>query len=243
MSGEWTRVAERACSSQPWQVGREAHLKRYDRRARLFASALSAVAGYVDAIGFLMTGGYFVSFMSGNSTRLGVGLVEGSGQVALALGLVTAFVAGAAAGSGLGRAAEERRAVAVLMLVSVVLAAAALLAAVGPVWTVALPLAFAMGAENTVFAEDGEVRIGLTYMTGTLVKLGKHIAAALAGGDPLGWAPYLLLWLGLVAGAVLGAWAYAEFGTSALWSAAAAMAALTALAARMPLVPRDGVAA
>ena len=40
--------------------------------------ALSTLAGYVDATGFLMLGGFFVSFMSGNSTRLGVGLIEGT---------------------------------------------------------------------------------------------------------------------------------------------------------------------
>jgi uncharacterized membrane protein YoaK (UPF0700 family) len=43
------------------------------------ACALSALAGYVDAIGFLHLGGLFVAFMSGNSTRMGVSLAEGSG--------------------------------------------------------------------------------------------------------------------------------------------------------------------
>ena len=42
------------------------------------ACALSALAGYVDGIGFLHLGGLFVSFMSGNSTRMGVSLAEGA---------------------------------------------------------------------------------------------------------------------------------------------------------------------
>jgi uncharacterized membrane protein YoaK (UPF0700 family) len=40
------------------------------------ACALSALAGYVDGIGYLHLGGLFVSFMSGNSTRMGVSLAE-----------------------------------------------------------------------------------------------------------------------------------------------------------------------
>ena len=39
------------------------------RRNLLLACALSALAGYVDSIGYLHLGGLFVSFMSGNSTR------------------------------------------------------------------------------------------------------------------------------------------------------------------------------
>ena len=47
------------------------------RRNVALACALSALAGYVDGIGFLHLGGLFVSFMSGNSTRLGVSLAQG----------------------------------------------------------------------------------------------------------------------------------------------------------------------
>lgn len=43
----------------------------------MLAATLSALAGYVDAVGFMTLGGFFVSFMSGNSTRLGVGLSSG----------------------------------------------------------------------------------------------------------------------------------------------------------------------
>jgi uncharacterized membrane protein YoaK (UPF0700 family) len=70
------------------------------RRNVALACALSALAGYVDGIGFLHLGGLFVSFMSGNSTRMGVSLAEGHWQnAAEALGLIVLFVTGAAGGS------------------------------------------------------------------------------------------------------------------------------------------------
>jgi uncharacterized membrane protein YoaK (UPF0700 family) len=69
----------------------------------VLACALSALAGYVDAIGFLHLGGLFVSFMSGNSTRMGVSLAEGHFQAAAeALGLIVLFVLGAAGGEPFG---------------------------------------------------------------------------------------------------------------------------------------------
>src|ERR1700694_6077105 len=70
------------------------------RRNVVLACALSALAGYVDGLGFVHLGGLFVSFMSGNSTRMGVSLAEGQWvSAAQALGLIALFVTGAAAGS------------------------------------------------------------------------------------------------------------------------------------------------
>jgi uncharacterized membrane protein YoaK (UPF0700 family) len=181
----------------------------------------------------MMTGGFFVSFMSGNSTRLAVGLAHGATYALLALSLIAAFVVGVSAGAFVGRMAKDRRALSVLALVSGLLTIAAGFASLGADHLAILILALAMGAENTIFAENGEVRIGLTYMTGTLVKMGKGITAALLGGDPLGWAPYFLLWLGLVVGAGLGATAFLHVGAGALWLAAGAMILITLAAARL----------
>ena len=62
------------------------------RRNVALACALSALAGYVDGIGFLHLGGLFVSFMSGNSTRMGVSLAQGHWLNAIeALGLIALF--------------------------------------------------------------------------------------------------------------------------------------------------------
>lgn len=208
-------------------------MTRYDRRTRLLAASLSAVAGYVDAIGFVTLGGFFVSFMSGNTTRVAVGLAEGSSAGLIAAGLIGAFVGGVVAGSLLGRRARANRRPAVLIFTAGLLGLASTLGGQGAGFAAMVLVAVAMGAENTVFAEAGEVRIGLTYMTGALVKLGKGIATALTGGDRLAWWPYFLLWFGLLIGASTGALAHDRFGLDALWAAALVMALLAIAAAKL----------
>ncbi len=85
-------------------------MKDYRRHEIALAAGLSAVAGYVDAVGFLKLGGFFVSFMSGNSTRLGVGIATGHWEMArTALMLIGLFVAGATLGALVARRAGEGR--------------------------------------------------------------------------------------------------------------------------------------
>jgi len=202
-------------------------VKDYGRRDVALAAVLSGVAGYVDAIGFLKLGGFFVSFMSGNSTRLGVGLATGHVGAALtALALIALFVAGVVLGALVARRAGEDRRAMVMALEAVLLACAAGLIMAGLDGPGVAAMVLAMGAENAVFQRNGDVGVGLTYMTGALVKAGQRIAAALTGGDRWAWRPFLLLWAGLTLGGALGAAAYLKFGVLALWGAALVVAAL-----------------
>lgn len=200
---------------------------RYRRRYWFFAAALSMLAGYADANAFVHLGGYFVSFMSGNSTRLGVGLAQGSAAVAIAGGLIALFVVGVIVGALVNRDSNERGGAYVLRVVSALLFSSASAATIHAPALAISGLALAMGAMNGVFLRDGEVSIGVTYMTGTLVRMGQRLASALRGGERWGWTPYLLLWAGLVAGATLGAATYAVFGLTALWGACAVAIALS----------------
>lgn len=192
----------------------------FDRRNQLLATGLAGLAGFVDATGFIATGGFFLSFMSGNSTRLGVGLVNSGGHALAAGSLILAFVGGVMTGTLVGRAAGQRHRPTVLVLLAGVLALAATLAAGGWTGPAFLLTAFAMGTENTVFEADGEVRISLTYMTGNLVKVGQRLAAALSGGPRWKWLPYLALWSAMVGGAVVGAALWPVLHLAALWVAA-----------------------
>ena len=191
-------------------------MTRYDQRTRALAASLAAVAGYVDATGFLASKGFFVSFMSGNSTRLAVGSVERAADAAAALALIGIFVVGVVIGSLIGRGAGRRQRSSVIMLVAAALMLAALLSVVVQPRVALGLMALAMGAENAIFEAEGEVQIGLTYMTGTLVKFGQRLGTALSGGNRWGWVPYTMLWLGLVAGAVLGAAMFPLFGLLSL---------------------------
>lgn len=202
---------------------------RHRKRDIAVAVGAAVLAGYVDAIGFLSLGGFFVSFMSGNSTRLAVGLAGLPPEALIAARLIASFVVGVILGSLVGAWAKTARRPAVLVLVAALLASAAMLGAVD-IHLAMMFAAAAMGAENTTFERDGEVSIGLTYMTGTLVKLGQRLAGAILGGPKLAWAPYLLLWLGLVSGAVAGALSWPVAGLAGLWVGVAGALALAGAA-------------
>ena len=200
-------------------------MTRYDRQVQALAVCLSALAGYVDALGFMHLHGFFVSFMSGNSTRLAVGLIDRSADAIRAGQLIALFVVGVVIGAIVGRLAARRQRQTVLALVAALLATGALAAHLDRPAIAVIAMVLAMGAENAVFQRDGQVHIGLTYMTGTLVKLGQQIAVALSGGKLTGWLPYLLLWSGLVGGAILGASIHTRIGLAGLWLAALVAAA------------------
>ncbi|WP_328799467.1 YoaK family protein [Sandaracinobacteroides hominis] len=212
-----------------------------DRRSQLLAAALAALAGYVDVVGFLALGGFFVSFMSGNSTRIAAGVATEAAAAAIAGLLVLTFVAGVTTGSLLARMAGRWNQPAVLALVGLALALAAPLHQPGAVPGSFLLVAFAMGAENMVFQRNGEVRFGLTYMTGTLVKIGNRLADALSGGPRWAWVPWLLLWCALVAGGVAGALLWLNLGIVSLWIAAGLALLLAALSTFLvPAPPKVG---
>lgn len=191
-----------------------------NRHARLLALGLAMLAGFVDAMGFLALGGVFVSFMSGNSTRLGAGIAQPDHLLAalLPFAVIVLFVIGVMIGKII-RHKRKNPATVILSFMTVML----LLAAAS--YQTALPhipflfMILAMGSANNVFVRGGEVAIGVTYMTGTLVKLGQRLANVYLGEARHDWKPYLFLWCALVSGAVMGAACFYYAGLSGLWIA------------------------
>jgi uncharacterized membrane protein YoaK (UPF0700 family) len=211
---------------------------RYDRRFRVFAMSLSALAGFVDATGFVLTGGLFVSFMSGNSTRLAVAFAGGSNVAFLAGALVALFLVGVVGGALIAPWKPAWRKTVVLASSAAALILAASLITLGLPILAALTLAAGMGALNNVFLRQGEVSIGVTYMTGTLVRAGQRIAGAVRGEGPSDWQPYLLLWASLVCGAVAGAFLATSSVTASIWVAGALAIAMAFLAYRLEVTSR-----
>jgi uncharacterized membrane protein YoaK (UPF0700 family) len=195
------------------------------------AGVLTAIAGYVDAVGFLKMGHLFVSFMSGDSTQLAVAASEAKWSEARdAGGVVLLFLLGVVAGRILTRLIKRGSGVMVLLIEAILLVSAAMSQNSGKL--VLIPMVMAMGIQNAVMHRAGNIKTGLTYVTGTLVNLGEKVVAAFGASEQdarWAWVPYLTLWLGLIVGASMGAMVYASLQLSALFIPAAVLILLAAV--------------
>lgn len=189
---------------------------------------LAGIAGFVDAIGFILSGGLFVSFMSGNSTQAGVEASQGLLLTAsIALCLVVGFVLGVVAGHLLGIWFDQVRVGERITILAGATAVAAAIVASSPGSGYTLvALSAVMGAMNTLFVADGRARVAITYATGTLVSFGLGIAEHLTGRSRGSWLRPLLLWVAITVGALIGALAWQAVGLWALGVAALALAAI-----------------
>lgn len=201
-------------------------MHRYDPARQCLALGLAGLAGLVDATGFVVAGGYFTSFMSGNTTRMGVELVERPVLALAPLGLIAAFLVGVIGGAMIARRIPSRRKPVLLGVIALALAAGAGLLAAGHSIPFLALSAIAMGMANNVFSRDGEVTVGVTYMTGALVRFGQGIAARIAGEPLTAARGYGWLWSALAAGAAAGG---ALSLRSPFWAAGAAAGLALAL--------------
>jgi uncharacterized membrane protein YoaK (UPF0700 family) len=160
------------------------------------------LAGATDVYGLSRLRDLFVSFMSGNTTSLGVAIGSGDGgRAATAAALIALFVAGASLGTVLAEWAGRWHSVVVMVAVTVLLT----LAAAVPSLTIH-SIVLAMGALNAAFSRIGVSSVSLTYVTGALVKFGQGVGRLVIGrgrGD-WSWTVQGVMWVCLLAGAVVG---------------------------------------
>ncbi len=194
------------------------------------AVPLVAMAGCVDAIGWLRLDEMFIGIITGNSTLLGVALAGGEWARAGALaGLVGLFALGALAGAMIGLKAKRWRIPAVLTTVAGLFALGAALPFEGLVPPALFALVPAMGMVNTALPAAG----GITFLTGTLVRSMQFLVGGLAGELPPGtWLPHFCAWVGVVCGALLGAVVEMQAGSNALLVPALGLAAGAVLVGR-----------
>ncbi|UZE32836.1 DUF1275 domain-containing protein [Pseudomonas sp. B21-059] len=192
------------------------HTQKWRGRVGLgLVACLSVLAGMTDAIGFMATGD-FVSFMSGNTTRMAVAISNGElGLVLRLLLLVATFIVGNALGVVVSRLAGHRALPLLLSIGALLCASAAwpfeqhlpaLLAAI-----------IAMGMLNAAVEEVNGLPIGLTYVTGALSRFGRGLGRWMLGDRRNGWRVQLVPWSGMFAGAVLGALLEQHLGLKALY--------------------------
>ncbi|HAG37555.1 MAG TPA: DUF1275 domain-containing protein [Erythrobacter sp.] len=179
-------------------------MHRYDPARRKLALGLAFLAGTVDATGFIRTGGYFASFMSGNTTRLGLHIAGQPSIAYIPFALICGFVTGVVLGSLLASRWPDWRKRVLLAAVTLVLGAGAIASMLGSTVGFLAASALAMGMANNVFTKDGEVTVGVTYMTGALVRFGQGLAARMSGRSREGSRGYGWLWMALALGAIAG---------------------------------------
>ena len=213
--------------------------------AAVFAVAmiLAALAGFVDATGYIHFHHLFVSFMSGNSTQAMVAAAQGDLAKLEVVGrTIVLFVVGVAIGETVGEVSTRWGRSAVLLLETMLLGAAlaSLQLSWGEGWTSAA-LALAMGVQNAAVHKAEGISVALTYVTGTLVHVGRGIAKALRGEAPWhAFLPFVGLWIGLVFGGFVGAMIAGRSLTLSLLVAAGASLALVLWALASAVIAPEG---
>jgi uncharacterized membrane protein YoaK (UPF0700 family) len=186
---------------------------RADRR---LAISLALIAGYVDAYGIVVFSTY-VSFMSGNTTQAGVTIGQGDLLVALSSGLaIVFFVTGSCAATCLACSRPRHSRQLLFGVVAALLGTNIGLTQTGWMNTCAgiATLSLSMGLMNNMLSRVGAEAVSLTFVTGTLNRLGSHLALAInqaVPDDAQGpWDTHLrraallaLIWTGFLTGAVL----------------------------------------
>jgi uncharacterized membrane protein YoaK (UPF0700 family) len=204
--------------------------------------ALAMIAGFLDAYGMIRYSTY-LSFMSGNTTQAGYEIGEGKFGPALysVVLAVLFFVCGSFVGALLERSSVRRIRRLVFGVIATSLALIIGFERIGfsSNWVSIAMISLAMGAMNTALSGGGDKSESLTFVTGTLSRIGMQLALAVRRAplsDSRGpWDSHarrafqlMAIWLGFLSGALLSGAATPRIG---VWALSFPMLILSALAA------------
>ena len=174
-------------SEKLWKGNRIMRLVLYDTRVQWATAVfLALIAGYLDGYGLLFLKTY-VSFMSGNTTFAGLKSGQGNFQAALPSAIaIVFFVTGGFLGNLFTQSKLRYSHRLIFGVIAGLLATVAGLEWLGPrnVPSEIAMLSLAMGMMNPALSKVGAESVSLTFVTGTLSRVGGHLAAA-AGRKPL----------------------------------------------------------
>jgi uncharacterized membrane protein YoaK (UPF0700 family) len=204
------------------------------------AVALAMIAGFLDAYG-MITYKTYLSFMSGNTTQSGYEIGQARFGPALysVLLAIVFFEGGSFAGALLARSSVRRIRRLVFGVIATSLALIIGFAQIGfsSSWVSIAVISFAMGAMNTALSRVGDKSVSLTFVTGTLSRIGIQLALAVRRAplsDSRGsWDSHArralglaVIWVGFLSGALLSGAATPRFGVCALLFPMLALSAL-----------------
>jgi uncharacterized membrane protein YoaK (UPF0700 family) len=223
-----------------WQTEAE-HPANPEEIEKWLAVCLAMISGFLDAYG-MITYRTYLSFMSGNTTQTGYEIGQGKFGAALYSALaIVFFVGGSFAGALLAHSSVRRIRRLVFAVVAAFLTLIVCFAQLGFLsdWVNIAIISLAMGAMNTALSGVGAQSVSLTFVTGTLSRLGMQLALAVkraplpntqGASDTHARRALLLaaIWAGFLSGALLSGAATPRFG---VWALSFPMLALSALAA------------
>jgi uncharacterized membrane protein YoaK (UPF0700 family) len=208
------------------------------------AAALAAVAGYVDALGYLLLRGVFTSHATGDTAHIGNALASGDLAQAMRFAWpLFMFVAGLFVSAAITAIAKKRG---FHSSFGISLGIEALLLLISPLITgylaLAAVLAGSMGIQTLTVTTARGLRIYTTYMTGNLSKFAEGATKYLISGSRIERDHSIitgLLWIFFVAGALAGAAAHGIWGRMAAVAPAVPIALLAAADFKRPIDPAD----
>jgi len=213
---------------------------------------LALLAGYLDGYGLRFLGAY-VSFMSGNTTNTGMYSGERAFHAALPSAVAIAlFTTGSVFGNLVVHSRLRQSHRVVFGVIAGLLAAAAVLeqAAVAIAVLEIAIISLAMGMMNPAVSKIGSEPVSLTFVTGTLNRMGGHLAAALSPqlmGSIESRSSQLFraginasMWSSFLVGAILSGLLSSSWKQWALWPPCLVITAL-ALFGRLTLSPGTAV--